>query len=577
MANFKVGTLTVPAATGTQAVTGVGFTPKVVIFFSSGIDTAGGTWEGTINEFFGFAAGTVGGDHAVIGVYSQDAVADSNTARRESNGQCIAFADQTGAVTGYAHMNSFDSDGFTLNWTVISSPAPGKELFYLAIGGSEISAKVLTWTSPTTATSKSVTGAGFQPDLVIHLSAGSNTAPPFSTVHANLGIGVMDKNGGQWSNSWDHIDALATSDTYRHQRTDRCLMTAFGGAAVIEAHYTSMDTDGFTVTFDVANVGGNPRYVFSLCLKGLTTKVGSFNTAQLTTATTQAVTGTGFQPAGILFSTFGGGATTAISSQGIHSVGASDGTSDFGHGVVDEDALTTMNADRVGFTTRSLVIPTTGPSTYAKGKVNSFDSNGFTVGWDAATGTVAFEMLYLAMKSSQLTLTDPALTDADTLSTDVFLRALTDPALADADTLSTDVLNLVKILTDLALTDPDVLGTDVFSRTPITDPALVDSDVLGTDVFSNDVNPNPWWVWRFVRQGGDLYLVPTKGNSPSYWRGGDVVSEKIRYTTLLQPHAMAAVAAAWAANSGAPTATLKAAIDAALSTAGYRDEGGDPL
>lgn len=115
---FKVGTLSrdLTAAGGDVSYTGVGFTPKAIIFFtalSGGLD-----WGG-----WGFSDGT---SHVSI-----DREADAKFYPNTSN-----FAFTIGSSAGNyqkAIVKTFDADGFTLTWTKASSPTGTGVVLYLAI------------------------------------------------------------------------------------------------------------------------------------------------------------------------------------------------------------------------------------------------------------------------------------------------------------------------------------------------------------------------------------------------------------------------------------------------------------
>ncbi len=105
---FKVGTFTV-TATGSKVVTDVGFTPKLlkVTFTSDSGSTAISAWgmsDGTTSQSGGIAA-------------------DSSNKRTwtTSSGNFIYVASVTGANTRVASLTSFDSNGFTMNFTTLTA------------------------------------------------------------------------------------------------------------------------------------------------------------------------------------------------------------------------------------------------------------------------------------------------------------------------------------------------------------------------------------------------------------------------------------------------------------------------
>lgn len=114
--NRKVGSFTrdISLATGSQSVTGVGFTPRMLILFGT-IDNGASSW--------GMADGT-----------SQGCIF-----RRPTDGaiyQAAVVAQFQNNVTpdqAYASLSSFDADGFTLSWTKQNSPTGTATIKYLAV------------------------------------------------------------------------------------------------------------------------------------------------------------------------------------------------------------------------------------------------------------------------------------------------------------------------------------------------------------------------------------------------------------------------------------------------------------
>ena len=97
-------------STGTQAITGVGFTPRLVII--QAVRTASG--------YTGWSSGsaTSASDDTCINWSSDDtnrAGADNSEASNPEPGYIIVCQNPSGGA--YAQLQSMDSDGFTLNWT----------------------------------------------------------------------------------------------------------------------------------------------------------------------------------------------------------------------------------------------------------------------------------------------------------------------------------------------------------------------------------------------------------------------------------------------------------------------------
>ncbi len=119
MTSFKVGSFTRDTATanGTQAVTGVGFLPKAVIFL------AGQT--GTSKVSVGFDDLTTG---ASVFQNIPGGVSFFNT----QSGFSISVTDTAG--TSYdGEVSVFGADGFTVTWTRSGAPTGTITIFYLAL------------------------------------------------------------------------------------------------------------------------------------------------------------------------------------------------------------------------------------------------------------------------------------------------------------------------------------------------------------------------------------------------------------------------------------------------------------
>ena len=75
---FKIGTFTARTTVGSQTVTGVGFTPKAVLLFSTG-NTAFDTFSGDIQYYPGFAASAVEQrSYAILG-FDNSATSDTDS------------------------------------------------------------------------------------------------------------------------------------------------------------------------------------------------------------------------------------------------------------------------------------------------------------------------------------------------------------------------------------------------------------------------------------------------------------------------------------------------------------------
>lgn len=384
--NVRVGTLS-HTPPGLISVTGIGFRPKAIIFY--GVDTTANGFTPYNDMFVGFAAG--GGKQFSVAAGNTGQATPTNTFRGMAASAILRLYDN-GSVYTYSEgkLESFDSDGFTINWV---NSNEGYWLNYIALGGKDITdATVVGWGRNGATGNQAVTGIGFRPDLAMHLLSCQGSLGTSS--QAYFAWGAMDKDGNQWSNSFAANDNVATTDTARGQRTDRCMyaVEVNGTGVVQQASYVSMDTDGFTLNWSEAST----YQLASLCLKGPRFKVGSFQSA--TAVGTQSVSGTGFRPKGLLLSAYGNNAATAPAAHTVWSLGAASSPADEkGIGIRDQDAV--ASASSQGYHNDKIISglsPVTASVLDFQGDLSSFDTDGFSISW-TTMDTFTEQILYLGI------------------------------------------------------------------------------------------------------------------------------------------------------------------------------------
>ncbi len=121
IAKFKVGSFQrdVSLASGNQVITGVGFTPKAIIFIGTGA-------VGTTDKVNWCIATPV--NYSLIQL-------TTDIGYRIGTNVAINFYHYGGAGNNtYALIASWDADGFTLTWTKNGSPTGTADILYLALG-----------------------------------------------------------------------------------------------------------------------------------------------------------------------------------------------------------------------------------------------------------------------------------------------------------------------------------------------------------------------------------------------------------------------------------------------------------
>jgi hypothetical protein len=115
----KIGSFSTSGSIGVQAVTGVGFQPKLVFFFSTMVDDDG------------FTSMSIGAMNDAGEQFNVTTVASgTNRNRRHSSDRCISSLGSTGTYNRRAAYSSMESDGFEINWTTASA---GGTVYYLAL------------------------------------------------------------------------------------------------------------------------------------------------------------------------------------------------------------------------------------------------------------------------------------------------------------------------------------------------------------------------------------------------------------------------------------------------------------
>jgi hypothetical protein len=383
----KLGSFTTPTVTNTSfAITGVGFQPKAVLLFGNLQTSSGASTTTGINAAMAMTVLGMGVSSSAYGcIYSEDDFSGGDGHFRGDNIFSIGSNNDI-ATAGHrttGTLVSLDSDGFTLNITCSGATAPtSTTMQYLALGGSSLSASIVKWKAPATATNKSFTGAGFQPECLINIG-GSISGPQAR------GFGITD--GTNQCGNTSAYDGVAPQ---RYQRVNKAYVEVNGnGTLRNEATIVSLDSDGATLNF--TTTAGTGADIFSLCLRsGLGFKVGTFN---LNTATgNQAITGTGFTPIAVLMSSvIKTAGTTVDGGRIVGNTSASAGPSNsasimFGD---NNNGVAAFHSARL----IDLYYDNGTPSTYCQATLASFDSNGFTLNIGATDGATALEMIYLAI------------------------------------------------------------------------------------------------------------------------------------------------------------------------------------
>lgn len=253
IANTVTGTFAMNSTTGSQSVTGLGFTPDVVFF-----SVVNATALGSVNTHYALSYGAATATSQWgVAVAGRSGAGTSNTRRAFRTNACgIICYSNSDAVEVAFNIVSMDVDGFTINISGAAGAGTTYQVAYTAIKGGRW--KVGTFQQPTTTGNQSVTGVGFEPSGVI-IGSASHDAISGVPVTARLSYGFATGSSNQqsvWVGDEDAIVGNTNADS--RYATNRVVMfydEAGGGAptAQAEASYVSNDVDGFTVNWTTAD------------------------------------------------------------------------------------------------------------------------------------------------------------------------------------------------------------------------------------------------------------------------------------------------------------------------------------
>lgn len=296
----KVGSFQLNTVTGNKSVTGLGFQPKLLIFFHTP-DTVDIVNQ-TANHNWAMGA-TDGTNQFALCTFS----ANGNSVGESAYGaHCLTncIVGSIDSVTSWrATIVSMDGDGFTINQP--TAPPVGVRVGYLALGGTLTGWQVGAFQAGTVG-SQSVTGLGFQPSGLLAFTAGAiaqTTNPP--NLNGNVSnslapcFGFTDGVNQRSHGVWYRGSSLTVKSRGRECRNDSLIaapyLTTPSTTHAVWLSLSSFDANGFTFTNNINN--GN-RWVYYVTFAGAQTRVD--NIFSPTGAGPFSISGLPFDPASIL-------------------------------------------------------------------------------------------------------------------------------------------------------------------------------------------------------------------------------------------------------------------------------------
>lgn len=235
---------------GTKAYTGVGFQGDCVLFMGRAV-TVTGTAAG-LNHHLGAAVSST--QRGCIRFGERDSMS-AGAEHHSNNAACLHIPTQQGlAVDALADFVSFDSDGFTLNWTDFAASA---WLFAALVlkGGRYAVNEIL---APTSTGTQSITTVA-EPNGVYFFGTGQTTANATDGAEAHICIGAGGESPIEELAMWTSADNTVDSDTNRAWDTAKCIKVATNPSTVAaEADFNSVTSTSYVLNWTTTRL--NSRF-----------------------------------------------------------------------------------------------------------------------------------------------------------------------------------------------------------------------------------------------------------------------------------------------------------------------------
>lgn len=339
----SVGTSTSPISTGTKAVTGIGFQPKLVML-SGILQTADGSAS---SLFYGFGAATSTSSRASVAIASQTSLTTTSTRRRHTNDKAISILTTDGLVSEEADLSSMDSDGFTLNWTTATTSA--RIVNHICLAGSSLEVQLSQHQmNNTNAPQAFPHGLSGTPTTLIFFTSHTSTTPTSTGDPLFLSFGAWS-GGNQFGASAYSANAVTTSSTRRLLANDRVASLMFSSVTRSIA-VSSVDATNVNVTYPITS-STSQGYIWMIALRGIKSQIGTFDcngSLDPLTISTPGITPKIFLP--VLVPS--GVDNINVPQNDLNlTFAASDGSALTSCQILDQNGLTTTNARRVQNTT----------------------------------------------------------------------------------------------------------------------------------------------------------------------------------------------------------------------------------
>lgn len=393
-----------------QAITGLGFMPKLVLFWTVGL----GSEYGASDRFarFNFGVSDAVDEYSISynsGIHNETGAPLTNTLRSFQNNALTLNSGNVASATRFIDQTvlSLDADGFTVQHNG-SDSGIGLRIFYAAFGGSDIVEYTIgTFDSPEGGGLQEVDVGGYRPDVLCVFGArtlpGVDDSGKVADGCVSLGWATAVNQACIGMNALRDLPLSQTRSTSREEMIS--VFDAGGDVLGSRALLNQFNDDGFVLDWEQS---ASYRFAY-LAMRGVTARVGGVNSPER--ATRRSVVGTGFRPKFVM-SMLGSVApsTPTVHPGATYSLGAADANAQFVVQSSDPDGRVPEIAKR-NQREAFVVVQEPNGADRAVGLLDEFDATGYEINWLTADPP-GLRFTYVAFGDSEYPVA--ALLDNDT-------------------------------------------------------------------------------------------------------------------------------------------------------------------
>lgn len=254
MTNVTIKKFQVPASTGNNAQTGVGFQPDAAMYIYSSYTTTPPSSQTNASSRMGYSFVKSTSKRGALAWGDDDS--GGVLAKRAQKAESLLSITGSGVVRFESDHVSFDSDGFTNNFTTISASA---FVWGIMFKGGQYDVEAVN--QKTTTGTNSHTGVGFQPIGIINGSKGNTSSSSIENDSKNsFGAADGTNNSSVWKGSTNAAATTDTSSDTDNTQVIRMMTQGVSPSTEASATLNSFDADGWTYNWGTADATARQIY-----------------------------------------------------------------------------------------------------------------------------------------------------------------------------------------------------------------------------------------------------------------------------------------------------------------------------